>query len=137
MSKHNDYYLQIDLIDRQHQKFINIYNKSLELMARNGNNITDAEKLEIINELSDYMKIHFKTEENLMMLAHYPDIEKHIKEHIHYIDKIDEFVAAYKYRNPALFENMLVFMKKWFLSHIKKTDSKYISVLREYLDKNR
>jgi hemerythrin len=133
--KDKKYLTHIDIIDKQHKTFFEIYNDSIMLLAGIGSNVPDEEKLTILIRLRDYIKTHFQTEEELMALAEYPDFDRHIKEHIHYIDKIDEFTAAYKYRNPVLFDNMLIFLKKWFLSHIRRTDAKYISSLRKYLGK--
>jgi hemerythrin len=132
-SELQNYLFDIEIIDNQHLKFLEIHNNIITLLSKNKENLIEKDIENVINELTDYVKVHFKTEEDLLLLANYPDIEKHIKEHIYFIDKIDEFNMALKYKNPALLDNMLVFMKKWFLSHIKQTDSKYTEVLKEYL----
>ena len=131
----NNYLLDVKIIDEQHQKFLNIIDCIVKFT--HGNESADQDKInKFLNELSDYAKFHFITEEKLLMLAHYSDIGKHIKEHIFYIDKIDEFIFARKYNNPVLLENMLAFLKRWFLSHIMHTDAKYIDNIIAYLKDN-
>ncbi|MCX6302672.1 MAG: hemerythrin family protein [Bacteroidia bacterium] len=128
-----DYLFNIMIVDEQHQRFIGIYNNIIKL-SEDKPNVTNDKICRVLNELSEYLKYHFKTEERLMMLADYPDIDKHIKEHIFFINKIDEFILANKYKNPVLLDNMLAFSRKWFLSHIMQTDAKYIDILKAYID---
>lgn len=127
-----DYLFNIMIIDEQHKRFFGIYN-SIEKLSKDKESSSDERVSQILNELSDYVKYHFSTEERLMILANYKAIDHHIKVHIHYINKIDEFILGYNYRNPVLLDNMLAFIKKWFLSHIMQTDAKYIDVLKGYL----
>ena len=131
-SELQNYILNIEIIDNQHQRFLEIH-KNLLKLSEHKEKDNENDILKVLTELTDYVKVHFRTEEEMLELANYLDIEKHIKEHIYFIDKVDEFTLALKYKNPVLLESMLIFMKKWFLSHIKQTDAKYTTVLKEYL----
>ena len=127
-----DCLFNIMIIDEQHKRFFGIYHSIVKL-SEDKENISAERVNQILNELSDYLKYHFRTEERLMILANYLAVDHHIKEHIYYINKIDEFILGYNYKNPVLLDNMLAFIKKWFLSHIMQTDAKYVDVLKEYL----
>ena len=131
----DEYLFNIMIIDEQHKRFIGIYNSIVRLSEDKEN--CDCDKIKsILDDLYDYLRYHFRTEERLMIMAKYQDIEKHIKEHIVYINKVDEFMHALRYKNPNLLDNMLAFTKKWFLSHILQTDAKYIDTLKAFLKEN-
>lgn len=130
-----DYFLNIRMIDEQHKKFIDILNSLIILNS--GNKEVSFEEIRLIlNELEEYLKYHFSTEEKYMTLANFEEIDVHIKEHIQYINKIDEFIQGYKYRNPVLLDEMLAFSKKWFLTHIMQTDAKYTDSLKAYFSEH-
>jgi hemerythrin len=46
---------------------------------------------------------------------------------------VEEFRMALQYNNVVLPEQMIQFMRKWFLMHIKVTDAKYAVEIKSYL----
>lgn len=131
---HNDFLLHIEVIDNQHEKFFEIYDHTLNLINDNVN--IDEEKIRnILFELSEYLKNHIRYEEELLRKSEFADIEQHINQHKYFIKRIEEFFFGLEYKNPQLLHNMLVFIKKWFLSHILETDAKYKETVTNYLKK--
>lgn len=118
------YLLGIPEIDRQHEKIFDIYDQIVN-MSDLQEKYQDDEMKNILHELEDYLKIHFKSEEALLHKANYPNIEEHIIEHEMFIKKVDEFVLGYQANSPILLNNMLDFLKKWLVSHIMVTDYVY------------
>ncbi|MFC2120816.1 bacteriohemerythrin [Bacteroidota bacterium] len=131
----DSYSFGIPIIDFEHKKFIGIYDKVANLII-NKEQISDTEIIDVINEMINYLKVHLKTEENLIKQAGYPDFDGHIKQHKFFIEKIDEFNISFSYKNKLLINNLFVFIKKWFLLHIIQTDAKYVDCVKLYLKEN-
>lgn len=124
------YSVNIPLIDKQHMKFFKIFDH-LYALSKNEDNY---DKLnEIIDELDKYTHIHFKTEEALMRKAKTADYELHLLQHSIFLRKIEEFKIAYSYKNSVLHQQMINFMRKWFLMHISDVDSKYADSVQELM----
>ena len=124
------YMLDIAMIDNQHVKFFSLFDKLLELKQADNSN---EQILEAIQELEKYTHNHFATEEALMRKAEAPDYELHVLQHQVFIAKIEDFKIAYSYNNSALLEQMIIFMRKWFLMHISEVDRKYVDPVKKYL----
>ena len=131
----NSYSFGIPIIDRQHKKFLVIYDDVANMINTNeqGNN---AKTDKIIIELMTHLKTHFQTEEKLMKQAGYPDIDEHIKQHEFFVKKVDEFTISYKSKNTFLLRNVYLFMKKWFLFHMMQTDTEYLDCIKLFLREN-
>jgi hemerythrin len=129
-SWNNSYSLDIPIIDNQHKMFFKIYD---ELIESNTQTITDEQKLNIIEQLEKYVLGHFQTEEILFKRANYSESEQHIYEHKLLINKVNEFKVSYEYKNTQLVNQMLVFIRKWFLSHISNTDAQYKNAVKDYI----
>jgi len=124
--------LDIPLIDNQHQRFFHLFDTLSELISKNefGNHLW-----EIVDELEKYTHYHFTTEENLLVEAHIAEseIKLHQSQHQIFIQKVEEFRMALRYNNVVLPEQMIQFMRKWFLMHIKVTDAKNAVEIKSYL----
>lgn len=126
------YFLDIELIDKQHSKFFMLFDQLNEL-----NSSSDPESYNklgaVIDELQKYTHIHFQTEETLMRNAASPDIESHIIQHKLFISKVEEFSLGYKYKNTLLIEQLIGFMRKWLLMHISEVDKKYVDTVQLFI----
>lgn len=114
----------IPSIDKQHSGFFSLINK---MMKKNKTKpiLSREDTSEILDQLEDYLNFHFSHEENLMHQAGYKKMEEHVREHKYFIHKIDEYKQEQSFNSPLLFDKLLEFMKKWFLSHIIKSDYLY------------
>lgn len=124
------YLLNISLIDKQHIKFFELFDK---LLLLNRQKDSYNELFLIIEELEKYTQIHFQAEEALMRKAESPEYGLHLLQHEIFINKVNEFKIAYRYKNSVLLEQMIVFMRKWFLMHISEVDEKYVPSVQKYL----
>lgn len=123
----------IKTIDMQHQKFFNLLHE-LQLYNQNGeDNFTIGT---IIDELKAYVQYHFELEKRVMTRSGFPDIEAHLQQHVFFIKKIEEFKFEYEYKNAALSDQMLNFLKKWFLVHIPTWDKDYVDFVKSKKNKN-
>jgi len=124
------YLLDISMIDKQHAKFFMLFDK---LLVLNKKKEFPEDLSPLIDELEKYTKIHFQAEEALMRKARAPEYEIHLTQHDIFKKKIEEFKIAYKYNNSELLEQMIIFMRKWFLMHIAEVDGKYVDPVKKYL----
>lgn len=117
----NKYLLDIKEIDEQHKTFFDLWHKGFnQVDAKDHQQVA-----EIIDKLQEYIKVHFKYEEEMMANANYDDLSNHIQEHKFFIQRVDNLRQELSYNNPLLVEKTAMFMKKWFLGHIIQSDSKY------------
>jgi hemerythrin len=132
-SWNNSYLLDIPLIDKQHRRFIMLFDRLSELISQGK---ASNHLFEIIDELEKYTHYHFTTEEKLMSdaLVVESEISSHQLQHQVFVKKVEEFKVASRYNNVVLSEQMIQFMRKWFLMHIKLTDSKYADAIKSYLN---
>ena len=120
----------IKIIDEQHRGIISTIN-SLYYFIQTG------QKKEIIvptiSALKQYIKIHFQTEEALMLEADYPDLEHHIKLHENWTQEAEKvFDKVLSEKDSAL---LLKFLKDWWIKHIQNEDIKYTSYIKKILPK--
>lgn len=109
-------------IDDQHMSFIKMVNELLSAMKEGKSKEI---KGKILDKLIEYAFYHFTKEERLMEAAGYPDLEEHKKEHEAFVDKLIEFQKAYSENKNSLSSEMVNFMNKWWLTHIRVSDKKY------------
>jgi len=126
----DSYSILIPVIDEQHKGFFDIYD---DLLADNSEHPVNEKTQEIIRRLSEYLANHFHDEELLMKNANFEGIDQHINQHRFFENKVNELQLAQTYKNPVLMSQLLLFIRKWFLSHISKADPVYKDTVLEYI----
>lgn len=124
------YILDIPIIDKQHAHFFELFDK---LQVLNTERAYE-ELYKVIVELENYSNTHFNTEEALMRKSNASNYEYHIQQHEIFREKVEEFKIAYDYKNTMLLEQMINFMRKWFLVHISDTDRNYVEKVHTLLN---
>ncbi len=129
------YSVGIPIIDEQHKKLINIINKAVVLIINKATDIAHSnnpqEILEVLNQMTEYAKEHFATEEAYMYEFRYLEYVLHKEEHFNFSNK------AIAYRNKVMDGDtqiaceILEYLKKWLVEHIQVTDRKYIECFKE------
>ncbi len=126
-----DFAVGIPAMDQQHKVFFDIYKQISELP-------TDEKSFDqlvySINKLKYYIRTHFRSEEELMRKAGFEGLENHISEHEMFVEKIDSFSFGLEYKNPQLANQLLLFIRKWLLTHVSKTDMQYVECVKAYLN---
>ncbi|HHV64227.1 MAG TPA: hemerythrin family protein [Peptococcaceae bacterium] len=118
-----EYAIGVPLIDEQHQKLFEIGNRLYELLE---NYILDDKYdkiVAIIQELREYTKYHFASEEQYMLQIKYPKYFSQKVEHDDFIAKIEEVELKEIDENQDQYiRDLLVFVFNWILEHIIKKD---------------
>ena len=129
----DEYSVGISYIDEQHKSLIDITNKLIIGCKQGEDKGNEAFKI-TIRSLVDYMKLHFKTEEDLLTKYNYPEVsfKEHKYEHEQFILKILEFVADFESGKKFIPNQVIRFLRNWISEHITTIDKKY----SEFLQKN-
>lgn len=114
----------VDAMDDDHRKLFEIINNLYDSINR-GEQYTKLQK--ILAEMIQYSRYHFKAEEDLMRKFEYPELRKHVKAHVEYIEKIGEIRKQFKESNSDLITLMKIqdFLGDWWINHIEFIDKKY------------
>ena len=112
----------IEDIDNDHKKLLSFYVRMVELSQGETNT---EEFVNILTEMTTYALVHFITEEDYMKSISYPKFEEHKKIHEEYRLKVALFNANYFDINPTSPREVLMFLKNWWLNHIKTNDIEY------------
>ena len=115
------YEFGIPLIDKQHQKLIQITNK-LFMASLKGNQVAKDNFEETVKELVDYIKYHFSAEEVFMAKIGYPGLDTHKKEHQSFVQTVQQSVTKFEAGNTSIPKNFAQFLKDWILEHIAISD---------------
>jgi len=116
----NDY-LKIDVedLDAQHKRLTNIVNNFYNIVLSGRNNLAVEEK--VLQDLFDYGKEHFVTEESLMRKNAYPGFSEHRAEHNEHTSRLVELYERHQ-SEKLIARDILDFIKKLLKGHILKAD---------------
>jgi len=127
--QHN-YSVGNEWIDYQHKQIIKMINTLLDNYMHLD---ASSDKLhELLSSMTDYFQNHFDAEEKLLKDIAYPELEKHKKLHLDYVDKAVDFNFDIMMRKDNVSHAMMQFLIHWWESHILIEDMKY----KEFLLKN-
>ena len=115
-------------IDIQHRKLVNLINLLHDRMKEGKGK--DA-SVGILKDLLEYADYHFKTEEDLMVKAEFPDLEKHREEHRSFEMKVHSMAMDAEKGEYLISLELNEFLKNWLTSHIKGSDKQYAPYLNE------
>ena len=77
---------------------------------------------EILDQLVDYSKVHFMSEQLLMRLYEYPDYEKHVSEHDWMLEQIEDMQKGFRDGDRSITEATANTLIDGLVGHIKRTD---------------
>jgi len=125
-----------DVIDMQHRELVNKINKLIDVLEK-GEDVEGITLDEIFVFLSEYVDVHFRTEEMYMDQTNYPETTEHKKAHKWFEDKVRELHARYlrEGKTETFLEEVESFLIDWLKDHIMKTDKKLASYLLDELKK--
>ncbi len=124
----DDYSVNVEIIDNQHKKIIELINKLQEAMLKKQ---TKDVLGEILNELIGYAALHFSTEEKYFKEFNYSETEAHIKEHIDFVNSVTKFNDDFKKGRLFVSMKLFKFLKSWLVEHIQVSDKKYTTLFNE------
>jgi hemerythrin len=120
-----EYEIGLDEVDSQHRSIIDKINA---LSGKSGQEVGDSAALRLLEELSDYVRHHFKTEEALMVRGGCDhDFEvRHRSEHAYYRGVLRDFMNDYIDGRSRITSSFLEYLVHWLLHHIVSTDREMV-----------
>ncbi len=118
--------VQVKDIDDQHKKIVEIVNKGYEYLKKK-----NLEKIQdLLDELIEYARYHFSTEEKYFEEFDYEGKKEHIEEHIIILQEVLEYDKRLK-DGEDIAEEFFNFIKEWLEDHLMTMDHKYIKCFKE------
>jgi hemerythrin len=119
----------IKLIDDQHKGLVFLVN---DLFKHVTGNQTQENKYfcKVIHETIKYIKVHFATEEKIMLATKYSGFAEHKKAHDSFTLTVIEKVMDYNEGKIITLSSLTKFLKGWILSHIAIMDKEFFEYLK-------
>jgi len=112
--------VHVEEIDAQHQWLTDIINTLYDEMNENkGKRVLEI----VVESLMQYTRLHFETEQNLMLTYSYPDYEEHKAKHDALGQQVTDWNRQLGNGETQLTVKMLEFLKSWLENHEVKDDS--------------
>lgn len=118
--------VKIPEFDNAHNKLIGMIN-DLHTAMKLGKGKDTAGRL--IKDLYDYTKEHFAHEEAFMKKHNYGGLAYQEEQHKMFVEKIASFQRDFESGKLTVSIDLLDFLSKWLLVHIKEIDMKYSTEL--------
>jgi hemerythrin len=120
-----EYSVNEAVLDAHHQQLFSILNSVYE-------NVMNSPELDSvlpkIDQLSEYTKYHFSTEEVFMKEKKYPDIAEHIEKHREFSRTVDSLRTSYHDNDLEIAKKLIIVLGEWLLGHVLKEDMKYANL---------
>lgn len=110
-------------LDFQHLKLINLLNRLILISATQS--IHSEIIKSILDEMTTYAHVHFKTEERLMEAYNYPGMKEHKKQHLDFQVKTIEVYEETEHNAEENAEDLLNYLTNWWTHHILEEDMAY------------
>ncbi len=118
-----EYSVGAPLMDQHHQSIIALINQLIEHYSEGESGGSKQRIGEILIQLNQYADTHLKTEEELLEVAGYAELEAHRLLHEKYRRMISSF---YEFEpNAGTVGEFIVQLREWWYSHILKEDMAY------------
>ena len=117
------FFTGIEFIDEEHRTLIDTTNKAYQIMSNEFIHDKFDYIVEIIEDLKDYAKEHFRHEEEYMESISYKRLFTQKIEHAQFIEKVESFSLddIDENQEEAILE-LLNFLNDWLVSHIIEKD---------------
>lgn len=114
----------VETMDHDHKWLVGLINNLYKEMGKgDGKSIIN----EIIDQLVEYSKYHFRNEERLMAELNYKHFDMHKAQHDAFITKVDLFIK--KTKEDSISIDVAKFLKEWMISHIQGSDKRFANYI--------
>jgi len=91
----------------------------------------------LLQQLSEFARVHFATEEIMMRLYAYPEFGHHQLEHAKLLDQIDRVRTEFAARSVQPTRSFASALRHWFAEHVRTHDLALAAFVRESEDQRR
>lgn len=115
-----EYTIGNERIDEQHKILFSLINDFF--------NDNDPASIKILfDKLTDYIQLHFDSEEVMMAEVGYPKISQHMRKHEALVAKFDDIKASLASNDSEEHHKLGLFLYNWLAKHILQEDMDYKS----------
>ncbi|MDR1374574.1 MAG: bacteriohemerythrin [Treponema sp.] len=120
----------IRLIDDQHRELLNLTNNLFKHCV--GDEAAERAYFQkVIQEAINYVKVHFATEETIMLRTGFEGYREHKREHDAFVLTVLEQVKDFNEGKKFNLINFTKFLKEWVLTHIAVSDKLYFAYFKK------
>jgi hemerythrin len=106
--------IKVPQVDREHQHLFELV-KALQVSSIEAT----------VDELLDYVVIHFTHEQKLMEDSHYPGFADHLKLHEAFAASVADFLGSGEAWSEERVQDLRRFLNKWLIGHIMTHDLRF------------
>ena len=120
------YVTGIDEIDDQHKQLVTLTNE-LYHACLDGNHAVGPAFKDAMGRMVEYVRFHFKAEQELLKQMHYPNYAEHAIQHNELIKHIIDASNNYEEGKRFVANKFVITLKDWVFGHIAYYDKIYVS----------
>ena len=120
----------VKLIDDQHKGLMELVNDMFNHVTGNDEE-ERAYFTSIIQKAVQYVKVHFDTEEKIMIQTNFPGYLEHKKAHDSFVLTVVEQIKNFEAGKRLTLSDFIKFLKEWILTHIAIMDKQYFRYLKQ------
>jgi len=111
--------LNVEEIDSQHQRLFALVNDLHQAMSspEGAGDLSRA-----LEELIDFTRVHFATEESLMTRHAYPEYDKHRAEHLALLQDVGQLLQRFRDGDVLIPFAIELDLEAWAIKHIETSD---------------
>lgn len=113
-------------LDSQHLYIIDLINRIIDCQNRPSHSDLI---ISTLSEINNYSRYHLEYEEALLERLDYPEFNEHKALHFEYLEKTSDLSSKAQNFDKNVTDEILEFLKDWWLNHILVEDMKYKSFL--------
>jgi hemerythrin len=130
------YSMGVKVIDDQHKGLLSFVNDLFNHAT--GDEYEEREYFKsVIQQAVKYIKVHFETEEKLMLSTNFPGYAEHKMIHDGFTMTVLKSVKDFEAGKRLVLEKFAYFLKDWVLSHVAVEDVKYAEYFRKIATRNK
>lgn len=119
----------VKIVDDQHRGLFNLVNDMLGHITSDEISEKDYFK-KVIYQVLQYIKVHFNTEEEIMIHTKFPGYAEHKKAHDAFVQIAVDTNRRFESGEKINLEDFTGFLKEWILTHIAIMDKQYFSYFK-------
>lgn len=114
----------VEQIDREHQQLFELAARVYDGLGASHEEAKAASRAAVA-ELLDYTTTHFTSEERLMELAGYPELDTHRRQHGHLLTLARDMEMRAEFGDRSLPVELSHFITRWLVDHIEASDKRF------------
>ena len=125
-----NYEVGIPPIDEQHQRLVEMISRLEDSLDEKVGDLGGPIVGQILKELVEYARYHFKFEEEFLAQMKYSQVADHHRHHQRLLGEIREKLLELRAGGELTKIDMVLFLKHWLVDHILAEDKKFGQELR-------